>query len=65
MRSGTNSLHGSAEDRYVRKGWFQRAYFDLLHDDTAYHQASATLSGPVVLPKLYNGRNKTFFLCIL
>ena len=22
----------------------------------------ATISGPVVLPKIYNGRNKTFFL---
>ena len=27
-----------------------------------FHLMSASLSGPVVLPKIYNGRNRTFFL---
>src|ERR1019366_1198389 len=27
-----------------------------------YHQMQGTVSGPVVIPKLYNGRNRTFFL---
>lgn len=64
-RSGTNALHGSlfeylrnskidanswANNRNgVRKAAFQR------------NQFGGTIGGPVVLPKLYDGRNRTFF----
>jgi hypothetical protein len=50
-KTGTNELHGSAYD-YLRNsslGSFKR------------NQFGATIGGPVVLPKLFNGRNRTFF----
>jgi hypothetical protein len=63
MKSGTNQLHGSAEDRYINRHLLHRRYFDLLpQSPMGYHELAATLSGPVVLPGLYNGRDRTFFL---
>jgi hypothetical protein len=63
MKSGTNQLHGSAEDRYINRHLLHRRYFDRLpQSPMGYHELAATLSGPVVLPGLYNGRDRTFFL---
>jgi hypothetical protein len=63
LKSGTNDLHFSAEERYINKDWLHRAYFQQVRQDLPfeYHNFFATLGGPVVFPKLYNGRNKTFF----
>ena len=63
LKSGTNELHFSAEERYINKDWLHRAYFQQVRQDLPfeYHNFVATLGGPVVIPKLYNGRNKTFF----
>jgi hypothetical protein len=63
-KSGTNSLHGSLWE-YDRDQIFDaRSYF--LPSDVAktpYHQNQfgGALGGPVWIPKLYNGRNRTFF----
>ncbi len=62
LKSGTNVLHGSAEDRWVGTSMMHRKYFDTIPSKTSYHQMQASLSGPVVIPKVYDGRNKTFFL---
>ncbi len=64
FKSGTNSLHGEAEDRYINNPLLHRAYFNLLRPTApfSYHELSGLLSGPVYLPKLYNGKNRTFFL---
>lgn len=63
MKSGTNELHGSAEDRYINRHLLHRRYFDRLpQSPMGYHELAATLSGPVVLPRLYNGRDRSFFL---
>ena len=51
----------------------QRHYFDEYHfgqiapgqiapTSELFQQPNATLSGPVYVPKIYNGKNKTFFL---
>jgi hypothetical protein len=63
MKSGTNSLHGSAEDRYINNVTRHRKYFEqtIANAPFSYHELAATVGGPVVLPKLYDGRNKTFF----
>ena len=64
-KSGTNQLHGTAL-------WYQRnpatnaapyttAATNRPVSNTRNNQFSLTAGGPVVLPKLYNGRNKTFF----
>lgn len=63
FKSGTNSFHGSAEDRYIQKSLVHRTYLEQLprNNPFAYHELSATLGGPVYLPKLYNGKDKTFW----
>ena len=63
MKSGTNSLHGSLEDRYINNVTRHRKYFEqaIVNAPFSYHELAATLGGPIVIPKLYDGRNKTFF----
>jgi hypothetical protein len=63
-RSGTNDLHGTLEDRWTNRPMTHRGYLEqgTRSNPITFHQGMATISGPVVLPKLYNGRNKTFFL---
>src|ERR1700712_1712672 len=63
-KSGTNELHFSAEERYINKAWLHRQKFNQGATNTPfeYHNFNTTLGGPIVIPKLYNGRNKTFFL---
>jgi Carboxypeptidase regulatory-like domain len=63
FRSGTNSFHGSLEDRYLNNTLLHRDYFDtILPPPETYHELSAVLDGPLVLPKIYNGKNRTFWL---
>jgi hypothetical protein len=64
FRSGTNDLHGSIEDRWTNNAMTHRGYLEqgARTNPITFHQAQMTVSGPVVIPKLYNGKNKTFFL---
>ena len=63
-KSGTNQLHVEGEDRYINNSLLHRAYFNLNRATSpfSYHELAGLVSGPVVIPKLYNGRNRTFFL---
>jgi hypothetical protein len=70
MKSGTNKLHGDAF--YIaRNSVFDSAGFFPSRFDSAGKALApidnerdwgGTIGGPVVLPRLYNGHNKTFFL---
>jgi hypothetical protein len=65
IKSGTNSLHGSVWE-YNRNTIFNaNTYANKLSGTprTAYHenQYGFTVGGPVLLPKIYNGKNKSFF----
>jgi hypothetical protein len=64
FKSGTNQFHGVAEDRHINKSMIHRNYLEQLPrtNPFSYHERTAMLSGPVMLPKLYNGRDKTFWL---
>ena len=67
LKSGTNQLHFSTEERYINKDFIYRSYFQQSVANVAtapfeYHNFDAALGGPVIVPKVYNGRNKTFFL---
>ena len=63
FRSGTNQFHGSLEDRYLNNTLLHRDYFDtILPPPETYHELSAVFSGPVRIPKIYNGKDKTFWL---
>ncbi|MEK7406548.1 MAG: carboxypeptidase regulatory-like domain-containing protein, partial [Acidobacteriota bacterium] len=64
FKSGTNQIHGSAEDRYLNKDLLHRGYFDRLKrtEPLGYHELAFVIGGPIVLPKLYGGKDRTFFL---
>ena len=63
-KAGTNLYHGVAYD-YIKNTVFDaHNFFDTATTKKAplnYNQWGFTLGGPVIIPKLYNGRNKTFF----
>jgi hypothetical protein len=66
-KSGTNDLHGAVFE-YVRNDRFDAANFfaPIVEGRRSkaplrYNVFGATVGGPVRLPKLYNGRDKTFF----
>jgi hypothetical protein len=60
-KSGTNKLHGSLYE-YVRNGDFTaRNWFASLPDPSKQNEYGFTLGGPVILPKVYRGGDKTFF----
>jgi len=61
-KSGTNTLHFEGEDRYVNNDMLHRAYFNLSNAPFSYQELSALVTGPVLFPKVYNGKNKTFFM---
>ncbi len=60
-KSGTNDLHGTAWE-YLRNSAFN-ARNTFLPGVTVFRQNQFGVSagGPVIIPKLYNGKNKTFF----
>lgn len=65
IKSGSNSLHGDLWE-YVRNTVFNANDYFANQSGTprpAYHQNQfgGTVGGPVYIPKLYNGKNKTFF----
>lgn len=61
-KSGTNELHGSAWE-YLRNDKLNaRSFFSPTKPTLRQNQFGFTLGGPVVLPHLYDGRNRTFFL---
>jgi hypothetical protein len=73
QRTGTNTLHGEISEFGRVSAMQQRKYFDLYAlgqqqpgqvavASELFMQPNATLSGPVYIPKIYNGKNKTFFV---
>jgi len=64
-KSGTNQWHGTAYD-YLRNGvfdandWFNN-YFGVSAPGVRQNDFGGTLGGPVTIPGLYKGTDKTFF----
>ncbi|MCL5743756.1 MAG: TonB-dependent receptor, partial [Acidobacteria bacterium] len=62
LKSGGNQPHGSLFE-YVRNDMFDaRNFFAADKQELRRNQFGASLSGPVYIPKVYNGRDRTFFL---
>jgi hypothetical protein len=61
LKSGTNELHGSVYDHLGNSALNSKSYFSTAVTPFRQNEGGVTIGGPVVLPKLYNGRNKTFF----
>lgn len=60
-KSGTNSVHGDAWEFLRNSGLDARNFFETTRGEFRQNQFGATLGGPIVIPHIYNGRNKTFF----
>ncbi|HTM51218.1 MAG TPA: carboxypeptidase regulatory-like domain-containing protein [Bryobacteraceae bacterium] len=62
MKSGANQYHGDVF-YYIRNNVIDaRSFFDVQKQKLNRRQYGATLHGPVQLPKLYDGHNRTFFM---
>ncbi|GIU80805.1 MAG: hypothetical protein KatS3mg005_4043 [Bryobacteraceae bacterium] len=64
-RSGTNELHGEVFNYYSSPGLQARNPFSVVNTGSIEHMPGGSLGGPVILPKIYNGRNRTFFFTSL
>jgi hypothetical protein len=60
-KSGTNSFHGTLFD-YYSTPWFRaRNPFASARGTGVSHTIGGTASGPVYIPRVYDGRNQSFF----
>ncbi len=61
IASGTNTLHGGAWE-YLRNNVLDsRGYFSASAGTEKQHEYGFKVGGPVWIPKIYDGRNRTFF----
>jgi hypothetical protein len=63
LKSGTNALHGSANYYMQNPKLNSDNFFRVAagKPNMRIHRINSGLTGPVYIPKIYNGRNKTFF----
>src|SRR5260370_27458769 len=60
-KSGTNQLHGAVFD-YYSTPWFRaKGFFASARATGIQHAPGFAGGGPVFIPKIYNGKNRTFF----
>ena len=59
--SGTNQLHGAFYEFFRNDDLDARNYFDQTRQPYKQNQFGGTVGGPIVLPKIYNGKDRTFF----
>ena len=66
LKSGTNAVHGTVYEFARRKAWdansFQNNAAGAPKGEHYLDQYGGQISGPVYIPKIYDGRNKTFFM---
>ncbi len=61
-RSGTNTLHGDLFYYHTNSALNARSFFSPTKASSRKHNLGGWLGGPLVLPKLYDGRNRTFLM---
>ena len=61
LKSGTNQIHGSAFEYFRNDKLDARSWFSATRAITRQNEFGVTVGGPVWIPKVYDGRNKTFF----
>ena len=64
-KAGTNDVHGTVYE-YMKRPWLNATSFSnnalgIGKDQTKLDQYGATFGGPVYIPKVYKGKNRTFF----
>jgi len=60
-KTGTNELHGSAFEFLRNDKLDARNFFAPSNAPFRRNEFGATFGGPILIPKVYNGKNKTFF----
>jgi hypothetical protein len=63
-KSGGNDFHGAGFDYLRNDALDARGFFTPLVPVNRQNEFGASIGGPVLIPKLYNGRNKTFFYVV-
>ena len=61
LKSGTNQIHGSAFEYFRNDKLDARSWFAAERAITRQNEFGTTVGGPVWIPKVYNGKDKTFF----
>jgi hypothetical protein len=66
IKSGTNEFHGTARYQFQRPSFWANDFFNNLKGlptpAFSLNTWGGSLGGPVRIPKVYDGRNKTFFM---
>jgi hypothetical protein len=64
-KSGTNEFHGSGYGVFTDSDWNKNSWVNQKNGDPKAKSSQQiygyTVGGPVIIPKIYNGRNKLFF----
>ena len=65
LKSGTNEIHGSVMGYTRQTDWLANSFFynaaGIARPETPFYNYGGSLGGPVYIPHVYDGRNKTFF----
>jgi hypothetical protein len=61
MKSGGNAYHGSVYEYFVNEGLNARQPYTNILDRARRSDYGISLGGPIRIPKVYNGTNKSFF----
>ncbi|MCU1328125.1 MAG: carboxypeptidase regulatory-like protein [Bryobacterales bacterium] len=65
LRSGTNAVHGSAFGYIRETDWIANNFFSnragQAKPEQPFKNYGGSFGGPIRIPKVYDGRNKTFF----
>ena len=60
-KGGTNLIHGSGWEYHQNSGINANTYGSLIRPHVVANTFGGKLGGPVFIPKLYNGKDKSFF----
>jgi hypothetical protein len=60
-RSGTNQMHGTAYEYLTNEDLDAYRPFTYQNPRSRKNDFGGTIGGPVYIPKIYNGKNRTFF----
>ncbi|HYO82540.1 MAG TPA: TonB-dependent receptor [Bryobacteraceae bacterium] len=61
LKSGTNRFHGGLFEFLRNDKLDARGFFPRVRPPVRFNEYGGNIGGPVILPKIYNGRNRTFF----